>query len=47
MGKQNPFWEDKMILGRTIPIFGKEIAQYQEVLPCVRKVTKEDVKRRI
>lgn len=40
-----PFW------GKSILILGKklflEIAQYQEVLLCVRKVTKEDVRKRI
>ena len=38
-----PFW------GKSILILGKklflEIAQYQEVLLCVRKVTKEDVRK--
>ena len=35
------------IFGKTKPILEKKIAKYQEVLLCVRKVTKEDVKRRI
>ena len=39
------FWEDKMLLGSVTPILG--IAKYQEVLLCVRKVTREGVKRRI
>ena len=38
LGKITPFWEDKMLLG---------IVKYQEVLLCVRKVTREGVKRRI
>ena len=45
------FWEISSvfgnIFGKTKPILEKKIAKYQEVLLCVRKVTKEDVKRRI
>lgn len=46
------FWEISSVFGNIFgeikTFFGKkEIAQYQEVLLCVRKVTKEDVKRRI
>ena len=41
------FWERKIISGKHTLFGKKEIAQYQEVLLCVRKVTKEDVKRRI
>ena len=43
----NIFGKAYPILGKQNPFLGKEIAQYQEVLLCVRKVTKEDVKRRI